>query len=140
MTQQSESDTSVPAGSGPATGESWDEFEDAVTTEISAAMARAYGSSSAGRDYSHVEVTDVELLAQPTPADSEPAEADVLKPGHILSQRFEIVELVHSGGMSHVYKAVDLRRHRSGSASKSQPETLQSEWLEGLIQDKRNRK
>jgi len=40
---------------------------------------------------------------------------DALEPGFILRDRFEIVELVHSGGMGHVYKALDNRRHRSAS-------------------------
>lgn len=40
---------------------------------------------------------------------------DALEPGFILRDRFEIVELVHSGGMGHVYKALDSRRHRSAS-------------------------
>jgi len=40
---------------------------------------------------------------------------DALQPGFILRDRFEIVELVHSGGMGHVYKALDNRRQRSAS-------------------------
>jgi TonB family protein len=40
---------------------------------------------------------------------------DVVEAGTLLSDRFEIVELVHSGGMSHVYKAIDHRRDPEGS-------------------------
>ena len=40
---------------------------------------------------------------------------DELEPGVILRDRFEIIELVHSGGMGRVYKALDNRRHRSAS-------------------------
>lgn len=40
---------------------------------------------------------------------------NTLETGTLLNDRFEIVELVHSGGMGHVYKAVDRRRHPAGS-------------------------
>ncbi|MEM7212408.1 MAG: hypothetical protein AAF479_11030, partial [Pseudomonadota bacterium] len=39
-----------------------------------------------------------------------------LSPGDRLCDRYDIVEHVHTGGMSHVYKAVD-RRRRWGNAA-----------------------
>ncbi len=46
---------------------------------------------------------------------STAAEDGPLEPGFVLRDRFEIVGLVHTGGMSHVYKAIDRRRLSSGS-------------------------
>ncbi len=46
---------------------------------------------------------------------AKPSEETTLEPGFVLRDRFEIVDLVHSGGMSHVYKAIDRRRHSLGS-------------------------
>ena len=48
--------------------------------------------------------------AQPVDPDTE----DTLKPGTLLNDRYEIVELVHSGGMGHVYKAIDRQRQAAG--------------------------
>lgn len=45
----------------------------------------------------------------------DPDTDNILELGTLLNDRFEIVELVHSGGMSHVYKAIDRRRHPGGS-------------------------
>lgn len=45
----------------------------------------------------------------------DPETDNTLELGTLLNDRFEIVELVHSGGMGHVYKAVDRRRHPEGS-------------------------
>ena len=45
----------------------------------------------------------------------DPETNNVLEVGTLLNGRFEIIELVHSGGMGHVYKAIDLRRHPEGS-------------------------
>ena len=45
----------------------------------------------------------------------DPETEDTLEPSTLLNDRFEIVELVHSGGMGHVYKAIDRRRHPEGS-------------------------
>ena len=41
---------------------------------------------------------------------ADPETEDTLKPGTLLNDRYEIVELVHSGGMGHVYKAIDRQR------------------------------
>ena len=57
----------------------------------------------------------------PIVADDESAanleDEGILRSGERLRGRYEIVEHVYSGGMSHVYKAVDLRRQRNGSES-----------------------
>lgn len=45
----------------------------------------------------------------------ESTDDEALKPGFLLRDRFEIVALVHSGGMGHVYKAIDKRRHLGAS-------------------------
>ena len=99
-----------PAQGGHTAGQGRDEFEDAVTTEISGVVRRAFGDDFPNPDHSEIKVTDINLSAGPIPAEFE-----LLEPGYVLNDRFEIVELVHSGGMSHVYRAVDLRRHRRGS-------------------------
>ena len=88
-----------------------DEFEDAVTTEISGVLARAFDGGQPV-DPDAVRVTDAQLTPQ-----LDPATDDALAPGLVLNDRFEIIELVHSGGMSHVYKAVDLRRRPQGSGA-----------------------
>ena len=45
-----------------------------------------------------------------TPAHIAEQDDDALEPGFILRDRFEIIELVHSGGMGRVYKALPPRR------------------------------
>lgn len=85
-----------------------DEFENAVTTAIPGAVARAFDHDLATADNGDVEVIGSDLTALPSID-------DVLEPGFLLGHRFEIVELVHSGGMSNVYKAIDRRRNPDGS-------------------------
>ena len=85
------------------------EFESAVTTEISDVLARAFDEDQTS-DPDAVKITDAELRVHVDAASDE-----TLEPGFLLKDRFEIVELVHSGGMGHVYKAVDHRRHPEGS-------------------------
>ncbi len=77
------------------------EFENAVTSEI--------GDISTGK-HDDISILDIDVSTHVAPA-----EYDTLEPGDTLSGRFEIVALVHSGGMGHIYKAVDNRRHRGGS-------------------------
>ena len=45
------------------------------------------------------------------PSPDTPGEDRPLEPSFVLRDRFEIIELVHTGGMSRVYKAIDRRRH-----------------------------
>ncbi len=87
-------------------GSGLDEFEDAVTTAIPGSVTSAFDHEF----HRDVEVVGADLSATPAAVDDDP-----LEPGFLLSERFEIVELVHSGGMSRVYKAIDRRRHQDGS-------------------------
>lgn len=97
------------SGRAPEESPQVGEFENAVTTEISDVLATAFGENSA-TEPNDVYVTDMQLASH-----VDPDADDVLGPGFILKDRFEIVELVHSGGMSLVYKAVDQRRRPEGS-------------------------
>ena len=72
-------------------------YEDDVTSELSLPLDWAVDDESRNGLFIDPE-TDV-----------------VLEVGTLLNHRFEIVELVHSGGMGHVYKAIDRRRHPEGS-------------------------
>lgn len=83
--------------------------EDVVTSELSGLVVRAFLDEDSGAEYD-TRITDVQLASH-ADADTE----DTLEPGILLNDRFEIVELVHSGGMAHVYKAIDRRRHPEGS-------------------------
>ncbi len=80
------------------------EFDDAVTRDIPEVLESAFDEHQAG-DPEDLFITDVSLTEH---VDLE--SDDVLPPGLILRDRFEIVELVYSAGMSHVYKAIDQRR------------------------------
>ena len=83
--------------------------EEDVTSELSGLIDRAFGDDgpSASDD---IRITDVQLTSH-----VDPDTDNTLEPGIRLNDRFEIVELVHSGGMGHVYKAIDRRRHPEGS-------------------------
>ena len=47
------------------------------------------------------------------------AEDQIFQPGLLLGNRYEILEHVHTGGMGHLYKAVDLRLHGEAAAKAS---------------------
>ena len=87
-----------------------DEFDEAVTSDLSEIAV-----GSARHDFSHADPPDNhdEILEDPMFVQSTGDEA--LQPGFVLRDRFEIVDLVHSGGMGHVYKAIDNRRHPGSS-------------------------
>lgn len=78
--------------------------DDDVTSELSGLIARAFGNDSEIRKRD-AHITSARLVARGA-SDGD----DTLKPGFLLSERYEIIEHVHSGGMSHVYKAIDRRR------------------------------
>ena len=96
-------------GRSPPDAAQNNEFENAVTTEISDVLARAFDEDQTS-DPSDVHITDMQLAVH-----VDLAADDALPPGIFLNDRFEITELVHTGGMSHVYKAVDHRRHPESS-------------------------
>lgn len=87
----------------------FDEFDRAVTTRISLDLARAL-EGDVTDDPAVVQVIDAQIAAH-----VEPATDDTLDTGFLLKDRFEIIELVHSSAMGHVYKAVDHRRHPEGA-------------------------
>ncbi|MDJ0916944.1 MAG: TonB family protein [Woeseiaceae bacterium] len=80
-----------------------------VTSELSGLIAKAFGDDSDTRS-NETRITSARLVSH-----GEPESDDALEPGYLLSERYEIVERVHSGGMSHVYKAIDRRRHAGQS-------------------------
>ncbi len=80
------------------------EFDDAVTTDILDDLTEAFDEHQTG-DPGDLFITDVSLREYVKPESDE-----VLPPGFLLTDRFEIIELVHAAGMSHVYKAIDQLR------------------------------
>ena len=86
------------------------EIDNAVMSDIGDRVKRAFdGDDGVGR-HSDISVLDVDVLPH-----VESVQDDTFAPGFVLKDRFELVTLVHSGGMGHVYKAVDYRRQRIGS-------------------------
>ncbi len=83
------------------------EFDAAVTDAIVQLPAVA-----ASNDQSAPVQQPAENRAQPQPKIDDGG----LSPGDRLCDRYDIVEHIHTGGMSHVYKAVD-RRRRWGNAA-----------------------
>lgn len=107
--KDSDNQVSQRVGDQPNLGARSDEFDAAVTTEITAVVNRAFADAETAEP-DDVTVTDTYLTTHVEPSDDV-----ALAPGFLLNDRFEIVELVHSGGMAHVYKAIDRRRHSNGS-------------------------
>ena len=97
------------AGSAAHRATRGNEFDDAVTRDIPDVLESAFDEHRAG-DPGDLFITDVSLTEH---VDLEAD--DILTPGLVLRDRFEIVELVYSAGMSHVYKAIDQRRCLAGS-------------------------
>ncbi|MDX1498282.1 MAG: TonB family protein [Woeseiaceae bacterium] len=81
--------------------------DDDVTSEISALVARAFDGAGAA-DVESIEIESAEL-------GSHFVLVDEFAPGALLGNRYRIVELVHTGGMGHVYKAVDLHVEPGGN-------------------------
>jgi TonB family protein len=86
-----------------------DELDKIVTEELTQALRRG-GDVDQGVEPGGLEIIDTQLRAH-----VESLNDDGLKPGVVLKDRFEIVALIHSGGMGHVYKAIDRRRNVEGS-------------------------
>ncbi|MCP5092048.1 MAG: serine/threonine protein kinase, partial [Gammaproteobacteria bacterium] len=88
-----------------------DEFDDAVTSELSEVAV----GSAAREDRNDADQLSDSDAAPEAPVYARPMGDEALEPGFVLGGRFEIVDLVHSGGMGHVYKAIDNRRRLGGS-------------------------
>lgn len=92
------------------------EFENDVT----AAMSVEWSGAADKDRVSNGDCADADLVNGSSEVPDGPVchpitDDEALEPGFILRDRFEIVALAHSGGMGHVYKALDKRRHRIAS-------------------------
>ena len=111
MAQKSNQDLpGQKASSEPDPSSRSSEFDDAVTTDISDVLTEAFDHHRVG-DSDELLITDVSWT-EPVDLESD----DVLAPGVLLGGRFEIVELVHTAGMSLIYKAIDRRRSLESSS------------------------
>ncbi len=110
-----------PAGHGVVARPDNKAIDDEVTAAISQKTVRSLGGNGATNDDIAGDniITGKIRLNGKSAAESGSIDAalddEALQPGYLLSERFEIVDLVHSGGMGHVYKAIDKRRHVGGS-------------------------
>ena len=110
MAQKNDDDhTALPPRGGPVDGAESSELDDAVTADV------AENADGAIRDYGKsgdltADGREIENAAPP----QESTDDEVLEPGYLLGDRYEIVSLVYSGGMGHVYKAIDSRRLSAG--------------------------
>ena len=98
-------ETALPADIILGDDQTYAEFDNAVTSEIKRINIVPV---SGGK-------TEREAYSDRADTASSTVDDEALEPGFFLSDRFEIVSLVHSGGMGHVYKAIDHRRHVGGS-------------------------
>ena len=86
-----------------------DEFEDAVTSEIPEDFSKFFDDAELADHLADVVATNIDLSVHIDPDDDF-----MLEPGHCLNDRFDIIELAYSGGMGHVYRAVDRQRISEG--------------------------
>ena len=90
----------------------YDEFDEVETSSLAEFLADDAVDGGAVAKDAHIRVMATNLATSLRRDDAGPLPA-----GYVLSERFEIVELVHSGGMGRVYKAIDHRRHRDGAGT-----------------------
>lgn len=103
-------DSPFPAFIKPEANFERDEFDDAETSEVMGMFAVPVGDNRVEWD-----LDDHDGRDQGEPDSRQSSKDETLEPGFLLRDRFEIVELVHSGGMGHVYKAIDKRRYVGAS-------------------------
>ncbi len=109
-------DPAVPASDGDVARAESNNIDDEVTAAISQKTVRALGGNGATNDdIAGGNIATGRIRLTDNTVTHASVDDEALQPGYLLSERFEIVALVHSGGMGHVYKAVDLRRQRSGT-------------------------
>lgn len=76
--------------------------EDDFTSELSDELLQAVGAGAATGGRADLSIGSIDAAAY-----SRIVADELLPEGFVLNDRYEIVSLVHSGGMGHVYKAVD---------------------------------
>ncbi|MDH3415083.1 MAG: TonB family protein [Gammaproteobacteria bacterium] len=86
------------------------EFDDAVTSEIPEALSRFFDDDEAADQLHDVIATNIELSTRIDLDDDF-----FLESGLHLNDRYEIIELINTGGMGLIYKAVDRQRIADGA-------------------------
>ena len=103
-------DPAIPDSDAPVAGIHSEDFFDEVTAAVAGKIEVVDSEDHSGElftdDTGPVRVLSASLTSK---------DDDALEPGFILRDRFEIVTLVHSSGMGHVYKAIDRHWHQNGS-------------------------
>lgn len=108
MAQEQKSEEPVDRRTGECVASDVDPDDD-ITSELSPRQDKT------SREEAVEAPVDTDTVDAQSESQVNPETGDVIDVGTLLNDRFEIVELVHSSGMSHVYKAVDHRRHHEGS-------------------------
>ena len=103
----SEPDANGGASRVPASG--LPDPEDDITSELPDGLLQAVGASAGTDSLFEISISNIDSAAR-----ARIVADDSLPAGFVLNDRYEIVSLVHSGGMGHVYKAIDRRSSATG--------------------------